>query len=56
VARHISFPSSLKQVQETIEFCQNEKIPCALLGAGSNSVYSDDYFNGVILSFEKLNF
>ena len=55
VARHLSFPSSLKEVQETIEFCQSEKIPCALLGAGSNSVYSDDYFDGVILSFEKLN-
>lgn len=55
IARYFSTPSNLYEIQETILWCHSQQLPCSILGSGSNSVYSDENFSGVILSLEKLN-
>lgn len=54
VARYFAKPRTIYEVQQTLFFCKENKLACALLGSGSNSVYADGFFNGLILSFEKM--
>lgn len=53
-ARYFSIPSNIYEIQQTILWCRSQQLPCAILGSGSNSVYSDEEFQGVILSLENL--
>ncbi len=53
VAQYFARPTGLSEVQKTLLFCRENQIPCALLGSGSNSVYADGYFAGLILSLER---
>ncbi|WGL59153.1 UDP-N-acetylmuramate dehydrogenase [Pigmentibacter sp. JX0631] len=55
IARYFSTPSNLFEIQQTILWCHSQQLPCSILGSGSNSVYSDENFSGVILSLENLN-
>ncbi len=55
VARYFARPTHVKEVQQTLLFCREEKIPCSVLGSGSNCVYADGFFDGLVLSLEKLN-
>lgn len=54
-ARYFAQPLTIYQVQESLNWCQNNNLPCSILGSGSNSVYSDDEFNGLVISLEKLS-
>jgi UDP-N-acetylmuramate dehydrogenase len=54
-ADYFAEPESLSEVQETILFARRKNLPLAFLGAGSNSLFSDSPFPGVILSFKKLD-
>ncbi|MES2616218.1 MAG: UDP-N-acetylmuramate dehydrogenase [Bdellovibrionota bacterium] len=55
VARYFALPENIEQVQQTLFFCKQNELPCAILGSGSNSVYADGLFHGLILSLEKLS-
>ncbi len=55
IARYFATPKNLKEVQQTLFFCKEQLLPCAILGSGSNSVYADGEFTGLVLSLEKLN-
>lgn len=55
IARYFALPRNIAEVQETLSFCKKHLLPCAILGSGSNSVYADGVFEGLILSLEKLN-
>ena len=54
VVRYLSCPSTFQEVQETLFFCKEHLLPCALLGLGSNTIFSEEYFDGVIVTFHKL--
>lgn len=40
---------------EVLNLCQIESVPYFILGGGTNIVFSDDGFNGVVISTVKLN-
>ncbi len=53
-ARYFAVPQTIADVREAILFARENAVPLAFLGAGSNSLFSDEDFDGVILSFEAL--
>lgn len=54
IARYFAQPTNISQVQESLFWCKKNNLPCSILGSGSNSIYSDEEFEGVIISLEKL--
>lgn len=54
-AQYFAQPETLAQIQEILLWAQNQMLPCAVLGSGSNSVFADGLFPGVVISMEKLN-
>ena len=54
MAKYMAFPGSLSEIAQTIFFAKKNALPVAILGAGSNSVFSDDTFDGVVIALEKL--
>src|SRR6185503_7839352 len=55
VARYFARPKNIVEVQQSLFFCKQHQLPCAILGCGSNSVYADGVFDGFILSLQNLN-
>ena len=57
MVKHVTLlpPANIHEIQETILWCHTHHLPCSILGAGSNSVYSDEEFQGVVLSLENLS-
>lgn len=55
IARYFALPENIAQVQESLFWSKKNKLPCAVLGSGSNSVYADGEFNGVVISLENLS-
>lgn len=53
-ARYFVQPQNILQVQESLFWCKKNSFPCSILGSGSNSVYADGEFRGVVISLEKL--
>jgi UDP-N-acetylmuramate dehydrogenase len=53
-ARYFVQPQNILQVQESLFWCKKNNLPCSVLGSGSNSVYADGEFKGVVISLEKL--
>ncbi|APJ03157.1 UDP-N-acetylmuramate dehydrogenase [Silvanigrella aquatica] len=54
IARYFAVPQNINQIQESLFWCQKNKIPCSVLGSGSNSIYADEEFKGLVISLEKL--
>lgn len=48
-------PESLEQFQKTLNLVKASKLPFYILGGGSNTVFPDTPYNGVIISTENLN-
>jgi len=46
-------PRTINDIKTIILFSKKNKIPLFMLGAGSNVLFCDDGFNGVVVSFEK---
>lgn len=44
---------SEQDVQSTLEFVRDEQLPLFILGAGSNVLFSDEGFRGVVLTLKK---
>ena len=55
IARYFVQPQNISQVQESLFWCKKNSLPCSILGSGSNSVYADGEFKGVVISLEKLS-
>ncbi|KAB8031853.1 UDP-N-acetylmuramate dehydrogenase [Fluviispira multicolorata] len=55
VARFYAEPNSISEIQEALFWSQKNLLPCAVLGSGSNSVYADGEFLGLVISLEKLS-
>ncbi len=54
IACYFVAPINISQVQESLLWSKKNNLPCSVLGSGSNSVYSDGEFKGVVISLEKL--
>lgn len=54
MARYFAVPSSFSEVAETIVFARDNKLPIAVLGTGSNSVFADGLFEGVVVTLSEL--
>lgn len=48
-------PKTKEQVVKTINLCKEHKVPCFLLGNGSNLLVKDGGIEGVVIKFCKLN-
>ncbi len=52
----VAMPDSVEKRLALIKFLNENKIRCYFLGNGSNVIFSDEGFNGVIIKTSKLNF
>ena len=52
-ARYFVRPQSLAQIQEAVLWAKDQSLPIALLGSGSNCVFADGEFAGLVLSLEQ---
>lgn len=50
ISDYVVYPLNLSELIKVIKFCQNKKIRFEMLGNGSNVLYSDERFKGVIIS------
>ena len=48
-------PKNLNELKSLILWSRNEKIPCNIIGAGSNLLINDDTQQGLSLCLRKLN-
>lgn len=55
VARYFAVPSSFTEVRQALEFARSKNLPIAVLGTGSNSVFADGTFAGVVISLRALS-
>ena len=55
VARYFALPKNLPEIAQTIAFAKTHALPIAILGSGSNCVFSDEYFDGIVIALEKLS-
>ncbi len=54
VAQNFASPCTNAELLQCIKWAQSEKTPIAILGSGSNSVYSDCLFEGLIVTLAEL--
>ncbi|MBK1736089.1 UDP-N-acetylenolpyruvoylglucosamine reductase [Halorhodospira abdelmalekii] len=48
-ARYFATPGSLDELEQLLDDCKKSETPWFLLGAGSNVLFSDDGFSGVVI-------
>lgn len=53
--KYLVFPKSISDVQGLISFLQKEKLRYFILGNGSNIIFLNDYYDGVMVSLKQLN-
>lgn len=54
MAHYFAEPSSFFEVQWAMKFARDHKLPAVTLGTGSNSLYSDQGFPGLVISLAQL--
>lgn len=54
-AELLVFPKNSEELQQTIEFVNNEQLPVTILGNASNVIVTDGGLNGVVVMLEKMN-
>jgi UDP-N-acetylmuramate dehydrogenase len=52
-ARFLAKPETLREIQEVILWCNRESIPYVAVGSGTNLIFSDRDFEGLVLSLER---
>ncbi len=53
-ARFLAMPQSVAQLADLLLWNRAQRLPIALMGCGSNLLFSDDDFHGTVLSLEKM--
>ncbi len=53
-ARFVAIPESVAQLSSLLLWNRAQRLPLALMGSGSNILFSDDDFPGTVLSLEKM--
>jgi len=55
IAKYLVFVKSINELTELLKTLKENKIKYLILGNGSNVIFKDDYFDGVIIKLDKLN-
>ena len=55
IAAYVVYPLTIKELVEVILFCRNSKIKFEILGNGSNVLFSDKTYKGIIISLNYLS-
>ena len=46
-------PESFNEIRRVLEICKEEKLPCFILGNGSNLLVSDKGYRGVVIQLDR---
>jgi len=55
VCKYIVFVKNISELVELLRFLKKNKVKHLILGNGSNIIFKDNYYNGVIIKLDKLN-
>ena len=55
VAKYLVFPNNKEDFRDILEFVVKNKIKHVVLGNGSNVIFRNDYYDGVVILLNKLN-
>ena len=55
IAKYLVFPNNKEEFRDILKFLTNKKIKYVVLGNGSNVIFKDDYYDGVVILLNKLN-
>ena len=54
-ARCMVYPKNTKKLIELLKICNNKKVKYKILGNGSNTLFSDKEFDGIIIKLDEFN-
>ena len=54
-AKYIFFPKNIEQLIKLLKLIKDNKLKYVVLGNGSNVIFKDDYYNGIIIKLDKFN-
>ena len=54
-ARCIVYPKNTKKLIELLKLCNNRNVKYKILGNGSNTLFSDKEYDGVIIKLDEFN-
>jgi len=54
-ARYFVLPKNITELKNVLKICKTHKLKYFILGNGSNLLFSDKLYNGIIISLKKLN-
>lgn len=54
-ARLMCFPRDIKQLKRCLNFAQRQKMKIFVLGNGSNTLFDDDGFDGMVINLKKFD-
>lgn len=55
IGKYVCFPKTIRQVKKLFNFLENNKINYYILGNGTNIVFEDSGYSGVLICLKKLN-
>ena len=55
VARCVVYPKNTKKLIELLRLCNNRKVKYKVLGNGTNTLFSDKEFDGIIIKLDEFN-
>ena len=55
IGKYICYPSTIKQVKKLIRYLTKHKIQHYIIGNGTNIIFEDSGYNGVLVSLKNLN-
>ena len=55
IARYLIFPKSIFELKKIIKFIRDNDIKYMILGNGSNIIFSNDYYDGIIIRLDRFD-
>lgn len=55
IARCIVYPKNVKKLIELLRLCKNKNVKYKVLGNGTNTLFSDKEFDGIIIKLDEFN-
>ena len=55
VARCVVYPKNTKKLIELLKLCNNRKVKYKILGNGTNTLFSDKEYDGIIIKLDEFN-
>lgn len=55
IAKYLVYPNTIESLIELIKYIKNNNIKYFILGNGTNIIFTDDFYDGVVINLKKLN-